>query len=120
MKSYPIVLAVALAALFGAAGCGQGPDDSAQVNERPRSAAETGQQAGAAVDDSVITTKVKTALLAEPEINGRDISVTVTGGQVTLSGVVPAPQIMRAEAVVRSVEGVNEVVNQLTATGAPS
>jgi hyperosmotically inducible protein len=119
MKPYPTATAVAFAALLGLAGCGQGPDDTAQMNERPRSA-ETEPPTGAAMDDSIVTTKVRTALLAEPEINGRDISVTVTGGQVTLSGVVPAPQIMRAEAVVRGVEGVNEVVNQLTASEAPS
>jgi len=109
MKPHAMAVAWLVVGLFGVAGCDRG-----QVDGTTGSAAPTGEQAAAAVDDSVITTKVKTALLAEPELNGNDISVSTSGGQVTLSGVVPAPQIMRAEKVARGVEGVREVVNQLT------
>ena len=109
MKTHPIVLAVAVFGLSGVAGCDREP-----IEGTTGSAAQSGEQAAAVIDDSVITTKVKTALLAEPEVNGKDISVTTSGGQVTLSGVVPAPQIMRAEQITRGVEGVHEVVNRLT------
>ncbi|MCA9500370.1 MAG: BON domain-containing protein [Nitrospira sp.] len=34
------------------------------------------------MDDSVITTKVKTALLSDPEVSGTDINVTTFKGRV--------------------------------------
>lgn len=69
--------------------------------------------AGQAVDDAVLTTRVKTALLAESSVSGGAISVSSERGQVTLSGNVPADQIGRADAIARRVEGVHEVINAL-------
>ncbi|MDR4482961.1 MAG: BON domain-containing protein [Nitrospirales bacterium] len=37
---------------------------------------------GEHIDDSVITTKVKTALLSDPEVSGTDINVTTFKGRV--------------------------------------
>ncbi len=108
MKAILLFLGAALVSLVGVAGCDRQP-----VDTTPVSPVEAPGPRGIP-DDSVLTTKVKTALMAEPDINAADIAVTAEGGRVTLSGTVPAPQIMRAEAVARGVEGVVEVVNRLS------
>lgn len=67
-----------------------------------------------AVDDTMITTKVKTALLAEKGIDSAKISVETDKGKVMLSGDVKGPdQRQKAEAVARKVNGVKEVDNKL-------
>jgi Ca2+-binding EF-hand superfamily protein len=43
---------------------------------------------GKYVDDSLVTAKVKAALLREPELNSMDVSVETQAGQVMLSGFV--------------------------------
>jgi len=67
-----------------------------------------------AADDAALTTRVKAALVADESTKAGDISVSSSGGQVTLSGSVPAEQIMRADAIARGVDGVTEVINSLT------
>lgn len=70
---------------------------------------------GSAVDDSVITTKVKSALLGDPDVRSFDISVVTRKGTVQLSGFVDSQtQIDHAVAVARKVDGVTEVGNELT------
>ncbi|WP_439590173.1 BON domain-containing protein [Hydrogenophaga sp.] len=70
---------------------------------------------GEKVDDTVITTKVKTALLADDTVKGMDISVTTTMGEVQLSGVVDNQmQIDKAVEVAKAVEGVQRVQNGMT------
>lgn len=72
-------------------------------------------KAGAAVDDSVITTKVKTAYLADTDIKGLDISVDTNKGEVILTGSVNnQTQIDRAEKIAKGVDGVKTVHNKLT------
>ncbi len=48
--------------------------------------ANTGAKSGAYVDDSWITTKVKSDMIADNEVSARNISVTTVKGVVTLSG----------------------------------
>lgn len=67
-----------------------------------------------AVDDAVLSTRVKTALIAESSVSGGDITVSSERGQVTLTGSVPPEQIKRADAIVRKVQGVQKVINALT------
>lgn len=70
---------------------------------------------GEKIDDTVITTKVKTALLADDAVKGMDISVTTTMGEVQLSGVVDNQmQIDKAVEVAKAVEGVARVQNGMT------
>jgi hyperosmotically inducible protein len=67
------------------------------------------------VDDSVITTKVKTALMADSEIKGSDISVETNKGEVMLSGFVGnQAQIDKAIKVASAVDGVRGVENKMT------
>ncbi|MGH8745780.1 MAG: BON domain-containing protein [Burkholderiales bacterium] len=62
------------------------------------------------VDDSVITAKVKAALIKEEKLKGFDISVETKGGQVLLSGFVSTPQLrVRALKIASSVDGVRDV-----------
>ncbi|SFM29527.1 BON domain-containing protein [Nitrosomonas communis] len=65
-------------------------------------------------DDSVITTKVKTAIFQEPTLKSSEISVETFKGIVQLSGFVSSKaDIDKATEVARSVEGVKSVKNAL-------
>lgn len=69
---------------------------------------------GNAADDTAITARVKSKLLAESEISSLDISVETTNGVVQLTGDVTNPaQIQKAAQVASSAEGVKSVQNQL-------
>jgi osmotically-inducible protein OsmY len=66
------------------------------------------------VDDTLITTKVKSALLAEKGVDSARISVETEKGRVMLSGEVKSPdQRQKAEGVARKVSGVKDVDNKL-------
>ncbi len=68
--------------------------------------------AGNVLDDSVITVKVKSALVADDQTRGTDIAVTTNKGVVQLGGFVDSSdQQARAASVARNVEGVQSVVN---------
>lgn len=70
---------------------------------------------GEHIDDSVITTKVKTALLSDPEVSGMDINVATFKGRVQLNGLVNnAQQIDQAARLAREVGGVMAVENNLS------
>ena len=70
---------------------------------------------GNTLDDSIITTRVKTVLLADPDVKGVDIGVVTRKGEVQLSGFVGSQaQIDRAVALAQVVEGVQSVVNQMS------
>ncbi len=65
---------------------------------------------GEAVDDSVITTKVKAAFADQSMLSPLDIHVKTKHGVVTLKGKVDtANQYQRAISVTKSVEGVKDV-----------
>jgi len=67
---------------------------------------------GAKIDDSVITTKVKAALISDPIIKNFDIGVVTRDGEVQLSGFVEdQTQVDRAIEVAREVEGVKNVLD---------
>jgi len=69
---------------------------------------------GEVVDDATITTKVKTALLAEKDINSLAIEVKTFNGTVQLSGFVDSQwQIDKAGEVAAGVKGVQNVQNNL-------
>jgi hyperosmotically inducible protein len=65
--------------------------------------------------DSIITAKVKSALLEDARIKSADIAVVTRKGQVQLSGYVNNQlQIDRAIAISRSINGVHDVINEIT------
>jgi osmotically-inducible protein OsmY len=70
---------------------------------------------GQFVDDSVITTKVKAAILEEPSLKFLQISVETFKGVVQLSGFVDSAQsVKKAGEVAGRVAGVVSVKNDLT------
>ena len=69
---------------------------------------------GEYVDDSVITTKVKAAILNEPTLSSAEINVETFKGVVQLSGFVnSSADINKAVAVARGVGGVKSVKNDM-------
>lgn len=131
---------IAMLALSAALSACQRRTDTGQANE-PQSRAEqragtasdsarnessgtSGTSSGASgsesttgqkMDDSVITTKAKTALLADSGVKGSDIHIETDKGTVVLSGAVDSnDQIKRAEKIVKSIDGVKTVDNRLT------
>lgn len=77
--------------------------------------ASNDKSAGQIVDDTVITTKVKSALLADSDVKGLDVVVETSKGVVSLSGAVNnQTQIDRAAKIAGDVEGVHSVLNNLT------
>ena len=78
--------------------------------------ASTSQQSstGQYLDDSVITTKVKTAIFNEPSLKVNQITVETYKSVVQLSGFVDSSDSMnKAVAVARSVDGVSSVKNDM-------
>ena len=78
--------------------------------------ASTSKQEGAGeyVDDSVITTKVKSQLAADDFLKSFEISVETYKGIVQLSGFVDSQQAVdKAGEIARSVQGVKSVENDL-------
>jgi osmotically-inducible protein OsmY len=69
---------------------------------------------GEYVDDTVITAKVKTAILSDSDLKSAEINVETFKGRVQLSGFVSRPaDILRAEALVRDIKGVSSVSNSM-------
>jgi osmotically-inducible protein OsmY len=74
----------------------------------------THEGTGQYVDDSVITAKVKTAILHEPGLKVAEINVETYKGVVQLSGFVSSRADMdRAVEVARGVNGVKSVTNKM-------
>ena len=85
-----------------------------KLDEAKTKIGEQSDKMGEALSDTVITTKVKGAILAEPGLSALQISVDTIDGVVTLSGSVDSQHdIDRAKEVASSVTGVKNVKNQL-------
>ena len=68
---------------------------------------------GTKIDDSLITTRVKAALLTDPGVTSADIGVVTRDGEVQLSGFVNnQSQIDRAMVLAKAVQGVVNVTNE--------
>ena len=93
-------LAFVLTALVpvGAGGCGHGR--SASLDQ--------------SIDDATISTRVKTALLNEPDLNPTKIDVATSQGIVTLTGSVKSKdEEAKVIAAARKVSGVRDVKSAL-------
>jgi osmotically-inducible protein OsmY len=97
-----------LIAMMGAAAA------ACSSNDEQGSTEAAAANAGRVVDDSVITGKVKAALVADPTTKAHQISVETFHGVVQLSGFVDSSEAkMRASQVAENVEGVKNVKNEL-------
>jgi osmotically-inducible protein OsmY len=61
-------------------------------------------------NDSWITTKVKSALLAESELNGVKVKVITEDKEVFLFGYVTEAQAKKATEIARNISGVKQVI----------
>jgi hyperosmotically inducible protein len=78
------------------------------------SSTRTQQSAGEAIDDSVLTSRVKIALIDDPVTKAGQINVETYRGVVQLGGFVDnTAQKVQATTVARSITGVKEVRNDL-------
>ncbi|QEY14489.1 MULTISPECIES: BON domain-containing protein [unclassified Cellvibrio] len=78
------------------------------------SSTSTRSSTGEYIDDSVITTKVKAAILEDKELKVTEINVETFKGVVQLSGFVTSQSdINRAVSVARGVGGVKSVKNDM-------
>ena len=72
------------------------------------------QKAGDKIDDASITTKVKTALMAEPGLRSLEINVDTRDNIVTLNGTVDSQEKkQRAMKIAQGIEGVKSVSDNL-------
>jgi osmotically-inducible protein OsmY len=96
-KMFTMLLASAL--LIAASGC---------------AGTRTRETTGQYVDDSVITNKIKAAILGEPGLKVTEIGVETFKGRVQLSGFVSQRSEMdSAVRLARNVDGVSSVTNDL-------
>lgn len=96
-KSATAILAIAFAT--GLAGC---------------AATAKSESTGQYIDDTVITTRVKTAILEHPALKSAEINVETYKGVVQLSGFVSSPdKVNIAMQAARDVKGVTSVKNDM-------
>ena len=91
-------------------GCDKGP--------APKESTPPSTSIGTEIDDSMLTTSVKSALLADPDIKSFDFKVETRKGVVQLSGFVDSQmQVDRATAIANGVNGVKSVQNNVSMKG---
>ena len=70
---------------------------------------------GTEIDDTVVTARVKAALVGDPGVKGFDFKVETRKGEVELSGFVDNQgQVDGAIEVARGIEGVRTVGNEMS------
>ena len=114
IQNKSLVLTIALISALAIAGCGK-KEEKAPAPGEPKSEAQTAPTTiGTEIDDTAITTKVKTALLADDYVKGLDIKVETRNKEVQLSGYVDSQdQIDKAVAIAKGIEGVKNVDNKM-------
>jgi len=78
------------------------------------------ESAGEYIDDATITTRVKAALVDDPQVKAREVNVETSRGVVQLSGFVAnSNDASRAVALAQKVPGVKSVKNDIRIKPAP-
>lgn len=99
----------------GGAGAARAPAQPQPQAASPGPASATPIVPSEALSDTVITGKIKTALLADPAMGGAEVSVNTDRGVVVLAGVVKSQeQTAIASAHAQRQDGVLRVDNHLT------
>ncbi len=101
-----------MAIVLTTAGGAMAQSTTQEVKDKTKSAAAKTEEV---IDDSAITTSIKTKLLADKKTSAIDIGVETTNGVVTLSGKVTS-SAERAEAlkIAKRNKGVKHVVDKMT------
>jgi osmotically-inducible protein OsmY len=137
MQSKTTLITISLLAAIGLSACDKpGPAEQAgkkmdqvatdtgkkvgnTVDKVENKVTEQGAKTAQAWDDTEITTKVKSELLAEPGLKSMQISVDTLHGVVTLTGTVDTKANSdKAKARTMAIAGVKDVNNQLVVTPA--
>jgi hyperosmotically inducible protein len=99
LRSITLAVAVAVGTSLGLAACGATP---------------TRESPGQYIDDATITTKVKSAFVADKTVSAMDVKVETYKGTVQLSGFANnQTEINQAVAIARGVTGVQAVKNDI-------
>ncbi len=105
------------AVLLGVAACTDsgvsGPGNAGMLPDQPHVSVPP-------ANDMMLPERIRQALAADKSIDAAAVSMSVSNGQVTLDGIVPAEQITRIDAIVSGVAGVRIVINALRAIPAAS
>ncbi len=102
-------------AAFLLVGCAERAElESEPTPLEPGREVEVEQPVGENVEDVAITSKVKSALIASPQVGALSIGVDTSRNIVTLTGTVETQaQKREAEQIAKDIEGVQAVVNQI-------
>ena len=93
-------------------------DGGKPAKDKSAAPASKKETVGEYIDDSVITAKVKEAVLAEPSLKSAEINVETSKGRVQLSGFVRSrADINKAVEVAKGVKGVKSVKNDMILKG---
>jgi osmotically-inducible protein OsmY len=109
MKQLKMITAISLAALLvSTLGC------ASTSQKELKSASTKDESAGEYIDDSVITTRVKTAVFNEETLKSLEINVETYKGVVQLGGFVSSQaDIDKAIEIARNIKGVTSVKNNM-------
>ena len=124
-KHTALLAALAAAVAMTTAGCNRQSTDTTGRATTDKMATTTDKAAtttnraanetATVVDDATITTKVKSAVLAEPGLKSLQINVDTKDAVVTLSGTVDTPELKsRAVQITQGVQGVKSVNDNLS------
>ena len=110
-RIHPLLMSMALAAAttIVMTGC------SREATIAPSATVTPPISVGTEIDDTIVTTRVKAAMVGDLELKGADVKVETRKGVVQLSGFAETQaQVMRAIAVARAIDGVKDVENGMT------
>lgn len=128
MKPTRTLIALAVVAALAAA-CDRPKTGSTAYNNSGNTAAPTattpsnpnpvpgnaGDSNTGSVGDTMTTGKIKAAIASDPGMKDADVSVSTSGGNVTLSGTVKSQdQVSLAQGIAQKTEGVQKVETNLT------
>lgn len=112
------LLATAVVSVALLSACQQRSEDAGSGSSSGASSTDMTSSGSerSATNDTAITAKVKSALLADSKIKSTDINVETNKGEVILSGFVDSDlQIDQAIKVAGNVDGVKKVTNKMKA-----
>ncbi len=99
LRNVTLAIAIGVGTPFMLAACGATP---------------TRESPGEYIDDATITTKVKSAFVADKTVSAMDVKVETYKGTVQLSGFAKSQnEINQAVAIARGVKGVQSVKNDI-------
>jgi len=123
-----LMISAAVAAMLALSACNKRDDQSVgqtvdrgvasakvEMKDAKEATKDVAANAGAAVTDAMITTKLNAAFVADDQLKALKINVDTKDGKVVLTGVAPdAGSRDRATTMAKAVDGVVDVDNRLT------